>query len=288
MVITCTIIYNMTETNTIVLYKYLSEKFLGSKISWLGSGWSSIAFQVDELIIRFPKHGLDDYKKEQYVCNYLRNKIPFHIPDTEICQGIYPYVKHKKIWGETWNNDTLKQMSDTSRNLLAQDIVLFLSTIHMHKCPYTAPSFTPISYPALKQSILKTCPDNLSKHFETAYGLALKLSNQPKVLIHGDFFSQNSILNKNNRLYGIFDWCNCGAGDPVSDFVPLYATVDLDFVLNIIYHYQAISNKSFDFSRLKKLYLIRSMYLLYWKHHNSPLVHDSVTRELEMILQKAL
>ncbi len=278
----------MPETNTTILYKYLSERFCGSEISWLGSGWSSIVFQVDDLIIRFPKHNLDDYKKEQYVCNYLRDKTPVLIPDTKICMDVYPYTKHKKICGRPWNNDTLMRMSSIFRDRLAQDIALFLNTMHTHISPYVAPSFTPVSYTVLKKSILKNCPYNLLKHIETAYVSAIELPDQPKVLVHGDFFSQNYTLNENSRLFGVFDWCNCGNSDPISDFIPLYATADVDFVLNIIHHYQAISNKNFDFARLKKLYLLRSMYLLYWKYRDKSIASNAINRELEAIFQKAL
>lgn len=278
----------MPETNTTILYKYLLERFGGSEISLLGSGWSSIAFQVDNMIVRFPKQDLYDYKKEQAVCNFLRDKTSILIPDTEICMGMYPYVKHEKICGKHWDNVTLKQLSDNSRDLLAQDIAMFLSTIHAHSCSYTAPAFIPVHYQCLKQSILKNCSYTLLKNIRTIYDLATKLPNQNTVLIHGDFFSQNSILNKNNRLYGVFDWCNCGAGDPIADFIPLYATTNVDFVQTIIHYYQAISNKKFDFVRLKKLYLLRSMYLLYWKLHNKSIARNEIDKVLETILQKAL
>lgn len=278
----------MLETNATILYNYLISEYGHASISLLGQGWSSIAFQVNDFIIRFPKHNLRDYIKEQHICDILRNQTNIQIPNVNIQYTIHPHAKHKKIIGKSWDASFLLRLSTNEKDLLAKDIGQYLYTIHKNTSTYSAPTFVTIKSSSLYKEFSNTVSSHILKTLLKEYKKALILPPQKSVLIHGDLTSNNSLLNDQNRLYGVFDWCNCGMGDPLADFIPLYSEFTNDFILNIIYHYEKLSGKNFDLYRLKKLYLLRSMYLLYWKNKNTLQTSNDINKTLHNILIKAI
>ena len=88
------------------------------------------------------------------------------------------------------------------------------------------------------------------------------------------------------RLCGVFDWCNCGMGDAITDFIPLYIHLSKEFLMLVISHYRTYSNQPFDFERFKMLFLLRHMYLLYWKYQNTTNGVNKINNMLASILNK--
>jgi hypothetical protein len=70
------------------------------------------------------------------------------------------------------------------------------------------------------------------------------------------------------------------------DFVNLYIFFPKHFVTSVINQYQELSESDFDFFRFKKLYLLRSMYLLYSEHHKSNLKSTDLSCKITEILNK--
>lgn len=278
----------MLETNATILYNYLISEYGPASISLLGQGWSSIAFQVNDFIIRFPKQNLRDYIKEQHICDILRDQTNIQVPNISIQYTIHPHAKHKRIAGKTWNASLLLRLSTNEKDLLAKDIGQYLYTIHTNKSVYFAPTFIPVKSSSLYKVFSNTVSPPLLKTLLKEYKNALIPHPEKLVLIHGDLTSNNSVLNDQNRLYGVFDWCNCGMGDPVSDFIPLYSEFPNDFISNIIYHYEKLSKKKFDLYRLKKSYLLRSIYLFYWKNKATLEPSNDINNALHNILSKVI
>ena len=276
----------MLSQNATILLQYLKDQRY-SKVRLIGEGWSSVVFQADDCIIRIPKHGLQDYKKEQEICNLLRNKVSVLLPRTELCSGEITYIKHKKIRGCNWTQKTINKLSDTEVSLLASDIACFLCTIHQQKTKYIAPSFIPIKLQDLSDTFMCVLDNQLLKEMLDIYKNVTVHPTKSYSLIYGDFSCENTTLTRNNRLYGVFDWCNSGMGDSLFDFVNLYIFFPRYFVSKIINKYQELSNTKFDFSQLKKLYLLRSIYLLYWQHKNLLLESDVLSKKVQEILNKA-
>ena len=95
------------------LEKFLAKEFKNEKITFEGEGWSSCAFTIGENIARFSKsNDVSGYKKEQYICNFLQNKISLQIPQIKIIHGDVNYSIHKKLIGENWSTETYNVLSD--------------------------------------------------------------------------------------------------------------------------------------------------------------------------------
>lgn len=276
----------MLFKDTTILLKYLKGQPYSS-VCLIGEGWSSVAFQADDFIIRFPKHDLQDYIKEKEICDFLRDKTNVLLPRTELCRGEIPYVRHKKIGGYDWNLMTIDKLSAKELTLLAKDIALFFHEIHQQKTKYIAPTFVPVTPDDINNAFMNGLDGHLLQELLDIYKNTTLNPVQSSSLIHGDFSYENSTLDKNNRLYGVFDWCNSGMGDYIFDFVTLHTFFPQHFVENVISQYQEMSDKDFDFKRFKKMYLLRNIYLLYWKHKKSALEPTVLSDKVTEILNKA-
>ena len=275
----------MTVQNTTFLLKYLTEQQY-SNVFFIGEGWSSVAFQADDFIIRFPKHGLKDYIKEQEICNLLRNKMDILLPESQVCSGKITYVKHQKIYGHSWNQTTINNLSTKELSLLSKDIANFFYTIHINNTEYKAPTFKPVKASDINSSFSGYIDDRLLQEMLDMYINTKVPAAKKTTLIHGDFSYKNSVLDKNHRLIGVFDWCNSGMGDKTFDFVNLYALFPNDFIHGIIDKYQELSGEKFDIEHLKKLYFLRNIYLLYWAHRKSKLTSEVLSYKVTEILHK--
>ncbi len=272
-----------------ILHNFLKEEFANASISLIGQGWSSVVFQVNDYIVRFPKQNMEDYEKEQNICDHISNKISVAVPSVIIYKNKkHPYVIHKKIEGLKWNQHTVCQLSDKNEDGLAQSLAQFFHTLHQQTTGYIAPDFIPVEFDTLGAFLQENADRNLTQLALSKYKNALEVpkNQQKKVLIHGDFTPDNSVLDCNMRLCGVFDWCNCGMGDAITDFIPLYTHLSKEFLMLVISHYRTYSNQPFDFERFKMLFLLRHMYLLYWKYQNTTNGVNKINNMLVSILNK--
>jgi hypothetical protein len=114
-----------------ILHNFLKEEFANASISLIGQGWSSVVFQVNDYIVRFPKQNMEDYEKEQNICDHISNKISVAVPSVIIYKNKkHPYAIHKKIEGLKWNQHTVCQLSDKNEDRLAQSLAQFCLTVY--------------------------------------------------------------------------------------------------------------------------------------------------------------
>lgn len=239
------------------LENFLKSKFNNQNIVFEGEGWGSFAFSVGENIIRFPKtDDISGYKKEEYILNFLQDKISFEIPSPKIVYDNPTYIIHKKLLGESWGINSYNKLSVNEKNLFCEDIAKFFYEMHSVKLNKLDKNF-------IKKQDLLTIDNFISflkndftnKEIEKLYDYYLKVkkAGNDYVLVHQDFYEANSLVDKNHRLKAIFDFGNCEITERCIEF----RTLDYDFYKDlfdrVLSIYESISNVKINADRIKEL-----------------------------------
>ena len=263
---------------------FLETQFPNSKIEFIGEGWSSTAFIVDDKIIRFPKGQIEEYKKEAAITNAVRNQVNVEIPEITIVEDQqYPYAIHKILPGKTWNIREVKKLDTKTRNLLIKDIAEFLHSVHQIKNIPGLIAEKPniIAFqdiePFIKNHFSQNEISKLYKEYETANARNIK----DITFIHGDFSGYNSLVDENHRLIGVFDWVNCSFGERTIDFHRFYNAPD--FLKDISKEYENLSGISIDIERIREIRLIDALTAAYWINADKSLA-DMVDGEMKWII----
>lgn len=251
------------QTETRVLLDFLQMKFAGSNITFVGSGWSSMVFQVDNNIVRFPKQNTEDYVFEEYICPIVQVYSSFEIPKVTFVNDIFPFAIHPKIEGPqlTFSNTT------KNRKEIVNDIACFLSQIHsiplngrIRVAPIESP--TDINKIGARLSCLFDHKElsAICKKYEEIYIKVFPSS----VFIHADLQRENMILNYSGRLKGVIDWCNSGKGEKERDLIKILDNFGDEFLRLFIQRYEEITNDRINIARVYDLRLTSMIDSLYW------------------------
>lgn len=239
------------------IMQYLTETYPNSRISFIGSGWSSICFQVDNYICKFSKQCYEDFIFEKMICDLVRDEVSFELQQIELnhhqCCSIYNRLK-----GDIGSEYLLKRYDEVDE--LSKDCALFLYQIH---------SFAKLTgvrnAPALSGNVeaLSTFLRNIIYN-ESYEAQIIKLYQrisanivEKPVLIHGDFYGSNFTVDDAGHLKGIFDWCNGGVGEREFDFVALYIHHGREFTDKVVLEYNNLSTAPLNEKRIKDLVWFR-------------------------------
>lgn len=198
----------------------------------LGQGFDSIAYFVnDEYIFKHSKHdeARINLKKEIRVLNYLKGKITLQIPDIEYYSEEYSVCGYKEIKGNKLSPGIYKGLSDDEKDMLAQDIALFLREMHSIPLPdidglelHVIDDYRS-DYETLRKMIYDKIPDKSKEYIDDLYKRILndeRISQYVKALCHNDL-SCNHIIIQNNKAVGIIDFGDVAITDRDKDFVYL-------------------------------------------------------------------
>jgi len=110
----------------------IQKLFPNEKIQQGNSGWSSWTFSTKDKIIRVPKQnvGIDIYKREADILDFLQDKITVQIPKTIVYEDNPPRIIHKKIRGKNWSLKSYNKLNEKNKNLFCKDIAVFFSELH--------------------------------------------------------------------------------------------------------------------------------------------------------------
>lgn len=198
----------------------------------LGQGLDSIAYLVNnEYIFKQSKHNEAriNLKKEIQILNYLKGKTTLQIPDIEYYSEEYSVCGYKEIKGNKLTPSIYKSMSDDEKDMLAQDIALFLRKMHSVPLPDIDGSELNIiddyssDYDALRETIYDKIPDKSKEYIDDLYKRILndeRISRYDKAICHNDL-SCNHIIIQNNKAVGIIDFGDAAITDRDKDFVYL-------------------------------------------------------------------
>lgn len=256
----------MIKINQENIENYLYEKYSFSNISFAGEGWTSIAYVVDDLVFRFPKISIEDYKREEKVLSVVRPYCNIPIPEIKIINDEFDYSVHKCIKGRTWTMMEFEQLDAHKQDVFIEDCATFLFNLHsvpVELFEKKVPSKTKASKPkSLKKE--EFYPLLLSKmseeELDKLYDIYIKTINTSKpdlTVLHKDFCGKNSVIDENFRLIGVFDFGNSGVTDRTREFSFLYNPKYPTFLNKLLVSYEKLSNIKINIKDIKD-YLLRS------------------------------
>lgn len=218
----------------------------------LGQGLDSIAYLVNnEYIFKQSKHdeAKINLKKEIQILNYLKGKTTLQIPDIEYYSEEYNVCGYKEIKGNKLTHSIYKSMSDDEKDMLAQDIAMFLRKMHSIPLPDVYGSELNIiddyssDYDALRETIYDKIPDKSKEYIDNLYKRILndeRISQYDKALCHNDL-SCNHIIIQNNKAVGIIDFGDATITDRDKDFIYLLEDssekIGRDFGIKVLEYY---------------------------------------------------
>lgn len=182
------------------------------------TGWTNIVIEVTTdtgaFFFRFPRNPFWSKMivKDAAVCNFVDGKTSYYTPQMKLCYDSKkrPFSVHKKIEGYTLG-DRIYHLSHTALTGVAYDVAKFikeLSSIDLKDAPAS------VKYP-LSDFLHELDYKHYDKHIDEdhKYIKETELSN----LVHGDLNLGNILLDENDKVVGVIDFCFAGTGNPNMD-----------------------------------------------------------------------
>ena len=203
------------------LDKIISETLPDKKIldtKHILTGWTNIVIEVttDEgaYFFRFPRNPFWSRMivKDAKVCNFVDGKTSYYTPQMKLYYDSKgrPFSVHEKIEGYTLG-DRIYHLSHTALTGVAYDVAKFikeLSSIDLSGAPEE------VKYP-LSQFLHELDYEHYDKHIDADHTYIKKTEGNQ--LVHGDLNLGNILLDKNDHVVGVIDFCFAGTGNPNMD-----------------------------------------------------------------------
>lgn len=203
------------------LDQIIQETFPNHKIQktkHILTGWTNIVIEVTTdsgaYFFRFPRNPFWSKMivKDAAVCNFVDGKTSFYTPQMELHYDSKkrPFSVHQKIEGYTLG-DRIYHLSHTAITGAAYDVAKFikeLSSIDLKNAP------AKVKYP-LSKFLKELDYNHYDKHIDSDHQYIKKteLNN----LVHGDLNLGNILLDENDKVIGVIDFCFAGTGNPNMD-----------------------------------------------------------------------
>ena len=182
------------------------------------TGWTNIVIEVltdsGAYFFRFPRNPFwaKMIVKDAAVCQFVDGKTSFYTPQMKLHYDDKkrPYSVHQKIEGYTLG-DRIYHLSHTAITGVAYDVAKFikeLSNIDLSEAPEE------VKYP-LSDFLHELDYEHYKNHIDEDHKY-IKQTERSQ-LVHGDLNLGNVILDKNDKVVGIIDFCFAGTGNPDMD-----------------------------------------------------------------------
>jgi len=182
------------------------------------TGWTNIVIEVTtdagNYFFRFPRNPFWSRMivKDAAVCNFVEGKTDFYTPQMELHYDSKhrPFSVHKKIEGYTLG-DRIYHLSHTALTGAAYDVAKFikqLSSIDLKDAPEE------VKYP-LSKFLKELDYEHYDHHIDKDHQYIK--STEKQNLVHGDLNLGNILLDKNDKVIGVIDFCFAGTGNPNMD-----------------------------------------------------------------------
>lgn len=186
------------------------------------TGWTNIVIEVTtnkgNYFFRFPRNPFWSKMivKDATVCNFVDGKTSFYTPQMKLCYDDKrrPFSVHQKIEGYTLG-DRIYHLSHTALTGAAYDIAKFikeLSHINLQNAPEK------VKYP-LSDFLKELDYEHYNSHIDADHAYIKK--TESKNLVHGDLNLGNILLDQNDKVIGVIDFCFAGTGNPNMDVARL-------------------------------------------------------------------
>ena len=182
------------------------------------TGWTNIVIEVTTnkgaYFFRFPRNPFWSKMivKDAAVCNFVDGKTSFYTPQMKLCydEKKRPFSVHEKIEGYTLG-DRIYHLSHTALTGAAYDVAKFikeLSNINLKNAPEK------VKYP-LSDFLYELDHEHYTKHIDNDHKFIK--ATETNNLVHGDLNLGNILLDKNDKVIGVIDFCFAGTGNPNMD-----------------------------------------------------------------------
>ncbi|MBR0480082.1 aminoglycoside phosphotransferase family protein [Candidatus Saccharibacteria bacterium] len=182
------------------------------------TGWTNIVIEVTTYsgtyFFRFPRNPFWSRMivKDAAVCNFVEGKTSFYTPQMKLCYDAKkrPFSVHEKIEGYTLG-DRIYHLSHTALTGAAYDVAKFikeLSGVDLREAP------AEVKYP-LSKFLHELDYEHYEKHIDKDHKFIQE--TEMEKLVHGDLNLGNILLDKNDRVIGVIDFCFAGTGNPNMD-----------------------------------------------------------------------
>ncbi len=203
------------------LDKIIAKTFPDKKIissEHILTGWTNIVIEVEtndgNYFFRFPRNPFWSrmIEKDAAVCNFVEGKTSFYTPQMKLCRDEKgrPFSVHKKIEGYTLG-DRIYHLSHTALAGVAYDTAKFikeLSGIDLRGAPEK------VKYP-LSDFLHELDYEHYASHIDADHEFIK--STETGQLVHGDLNLGNILLDENDKMIGVIDFCFAGTGNPQMD-----------------------------------------------------------------------
>ncbi|MBR2994151.1 aminoglycoside phosphotransferase family protein [Candidatus Saccharibacteria bacterium] len=202
--------------NQIIARTFPEKKII--KTQHILTGWTNIVIEVTTDVgayfFRFPRNPFWSKMivKDAAVCNFVDGKTSFYTPQMTLYydEKNRPYSVHEKIEGYTLG-DRIYHLSHTTLTNAAYDVAKFikeLSNINLSNAPEKA------KYP-LSKFLHELDYEHYAKHIDDDHKFIKE--TEMDNLVHGDLNLGNILLDTNDKVIGIIDFCFAGTGNPNMD-----------------------------------------------------------------------
>lgn len=230
--------------------------FLTEEIIHLPGGSKSFAMQIGNHVVRFPKSESvhQSLRREALISKILQKNLSAEqrgkTANIRCYDNVsYPFSRHKiikgkicdYIRGETEYNTCYENLSAAQKNLLADDIAVFLTELHTIKETVKNPLSENWDFFQRKDFDHNACRNILLKYSGGQIDLKdfrSDFSSSDIVFAHNDMSGSNLIINETfpRVLQGIIDFGNAGLMPRLNEFFPYYK-IHRNLARRVITHY---------------------------------------------------
>ena len=192
----------------------------GLPVKYIGSGTDSDAYVVGEYVYRFPHNDnvFAQYVRESTCCDLARTVVHVDVPKIEVCKKSgFKYSKHKMIIGKKWRWHTFS-WHPIKQARLADSIARFFADLHSADISAVkdelkaADNFEYVDINKIMPLISPFLSARKLRFFVKKYNSIInaRVPARDMVLCHMGLKGLNSVVDKNGRLIGVFDFGNAG------------------------------------------------------------------------------
>lgn len=257
-------------------------------ITHLQSGSRSVAYYVEDYIVRFPKAEIiwQTMQREKAIIDMVYpHLMPYFegkIHKIELVEGKYPFSVSKRIYGKICDGRPESTYAVLYQNIkpelqlkLVQDLAMFFHLMHqidykMLNIPepteaidnWDVHSREDFDYASVREVLLPHKID-LNDYQPTS-------QNTDKALCHNDLSGSNLLLNpeSDDVLSGIIDFGNVLVMPKYQDFFPLYK-IDRKLAIDTLTEYNKLTTSKIEQKQLDYMALCYIGYGLYKTEDNS-------------------
>lgn len=259
-------------------------------IKVISEGWDNIVAEINgEWIFRFPRsvEGLPVMVREQKLLDYLQGRISLLIPNFHYFGKKTAFVGYRKIPGKKLDEPLYLQLSEKTRQEMADSLALFLTQLHQSVSIQQAAEWGYEHYRAplnwIDHSLLGTLPSEEIERIVKEALIYAKENQRPQflVLLHNDLHGDNFAFDvKKEKVTGVFDFSDAAIGDYSVEFGKLFCVHD-DLALRTAQSYAALNGVPNPLVPAAADYILRRCsYLLYARECGNTQREKSLIRML--------